>query len=93
MPIWLGTNTIVSTNASRAMGKLIKNTDPHEKCSRRSPPTIGPSPAPPEAIEPQTPIAKPNSRGSLKVTLMIDNVAGIIIDAPTARSTLAATKI
>ena len=42
----LGTSHMVATRPTTAMGTLIKNTDPHEKCERRTPARIGPRATP-----------------------------------------------
>ena len=47
----------------------------------------------PDATEAQTPMAKARSFSSVKVSRMIDNVAGIIIAAPTASTTRHAISI
>ncbi len=48
---WLGTNASASTSATAASGKVIRNTEPHQKCSRSRPESSGPSAeiAPPSA--------------------------------------------
>ena len=74
-------------------GTLIRNTDPHQKCSNRKPPRIGPSAAPTTANDPQTAIAKLRSRSTVKVTRTRASVAGIIAAAPTARNARAAIRI
>ncbi|MNI63233.1 hypothetical protein D3C73_1185910 [compost metagenome] len=81
-----------SGSASSTMGTLIRNTEPHQKCSSSTPPTTGPSAAPPDATDAQMPMATARSRSSAKVRRMMDRVAGIIMAAPTASSTRAAIK-
>lgn len=49
------------------MGTLTKNTEPHQKCSSRTPPSNGPSPPPAAATAAHTPIAKLRSLASGKV--------------------------
>ena len=75
------------------MGTLMRNTDPHQKCSSSTPPTTGPSAAPPEATEAHTPMATARSRSSAKVSRRMDRVAGIIMAAPTASSARAAIRM
>ncbi|MNT50942.1 hypothetical protein D3C72_1878810 [compost metagenome] len=57
------------------------------------PPTTGPSAAPPEATEAQTPMATARSRSSAKVRRRMDKVAGIIMAAPTASNARAAISV
>jgi len=58
-----GNRTMPPTSSTTITGTLIKKTDPHQKCSNSSPPTTGPSGAPAENIEAQTPTAMLRSRG------------------------------
>ncbi|KAG1433819.1 hypothetical protein G6F55_014653 [Rhizopus delemar] len=81
-----------SGSASSTIGTLIRSTEPHQKCSSSTPPTTGPSAAPPEATDAQMPMATARSRASGKVGRMRDRVAGIIMAAPTASSTRAAIR-
>ncbi len=53
-----GTSSGASTSSGTSTGTAMRNTDPHEKCSRRTPPTIGPSAAPAENIDAQMAIAR-----------------------------------
>jgi hypothetical protein len=48
---WPGTNATASSRATTASGRVIKNTDPHQKCWSSAPATSGPSAAmaPPRA--------------------------------------------
>ncbi len=71
------------------MGTLIRNTEPHQKCSSKAPPSNGPTAAPPEAIAAQMPMASASSRGSWNVTRMMAMVAGSMAAPPIASSTRA----
>ena len=57
------------------IGMLIRNTEPHQKCSSRNPPSRGPSATAPPTAAAQIPIALPRSAGG-KITVMIDSVTG-----------------
>ncbi|MNN92070.1 hypothetical protein D3C81_2102850 [compost metagenome] len=70
--------------ATSTIGTLIRNTEPHQKYSSSSPPTTGPSAAPPKATEAQMPIATARSFSSVNARRIMDSVAGIIMAAPTA---------
>jgi len=61
----------------------MRNTDPHQKCSSRKPPAIGPkATAMPDTAD-QMPIAFARSTGSVKRLVMIASVAGKTSAAPT----------
>ena len=64
------------------MGTLIRNTDPHQKWASSRPPTIGPRANPTPLVAAQKPIARCRSRASRNMSVMIDNVEGIISAAP-----------
>ena len=51
-----GTNTRAITSAIPTRGRVIRKTDPHQKCSRRAPATSGPSDAMPPPIADQSAI-------------------------------------
>ena len=59
------------------------NTEPHQKCSSRNPPLIGPSPSPSADTPAQTPIALARSTGSVNTFVMIDSVDGMMNAPPT----------
>ena len=40
---WLGTYITAATIATAASGKVIRKTEPHQKCSNRAPESTGPS--------------------------------------------------
>ena len=63
------------------IGTLIRKTEPHQKVSRRAPPTTGPIATPRPTAPAQTPIALPRSRGS-KTLEMIDRVDGMTAAPP-----------
>ena len=67
------------------IGMLIRNTEPHQKCSSRKPPSSGPSATAPPTAAAQIPIALPRSAGG-KITVMIDSVTGRTDAPPTPMS-------
>ncbi|CAB4931709.1 unannotated protein [freshwater metagenome] len=56
--------------------------EPHQKCSRSNPPTIGPIATATPTIAVQMPIAAARSFGSVNTLTMIASVAGKISAAP-----------
>ena len=56
--------------------------EPHQKCSSRMPPVIGPRPMPSADTPAHTPIALPRSSGSVKTLVMIDSVDGMMNAPP-----------
>jgi hypothetical protein len=65
------------------MGKLMRKTEPHQKCSSMNPPTTGPNAtAIPETAD-HKPIAFARSIGSMNKLVMIARVAGNTNAAPT----------
>ncbi len=81
-----GAKTNVPIKARTTTGTLMRNTEPHQKCDSKRPPTIGPSAAPTTDKLPQTAMARFRSRSSSKVTRISASVAGIMAAAPTARN-------
>jgi hypothetical protein len=82
-----------SGSSSRPTGRLTsisgmftRNTEPHQKCSSRNPPSSGPTAAPTAATALQMPMASARSRRSGKTWRRIDSVAGMIIAPPTPSS-------
>src|SRR4029450_2245634 len=64
------------------IGTFTMNTDPHQKCSRRNPPVIGPMPTPSADTPAQMPMALALSRGLVNTFVMIESVAGMMNAAP-----------
>ena len=62
--------------ASMQIGTLTRNTEPHQKCSTRSPPASGPMATPSPETPAQMPMARPRSRLSWNVLVRIDSVLG-----------------
>ncbi len=60
-------------------GTLIRNTEPHQKCSSRTPPTIGPKAAPAEKADAQMPTATLRARRSGKRPRTSARVAGVSV--------------
>ena len=72
------------------IGRLTRNTDPHQKCSRRNPDAIGPIAAPAPEMPAQMAIALARSRPG-NTFVRIDSVEGMTNAAPTpitARETI-----
>ena len=62
--------------ANAATGRLMKKTDPHQKCSSSQPPVSGPTAPPTPAKAAQIPMARARSCG-LKTLARIESVAGM----------------
>ena len=71
-------------------GTLIRNTEPHQKCSSRKPPSTGPNAAPAENAEAQMPTAMLRSRGCGNRPRISARVAGASV-APATPSRARAT--
>ena len=69
------------------IGTFTMKIEPHQKCSRRMPPVIGPMPIPSADTPAHTPIALPRSRGLVNTFVMIDSVAGMMNAAADAHQT------
>ena len=65
------------------MGTLMRNTEPHQKCSSNKPPTTGPNATAAPDTADHTPIAFARSTGSVNTFVMIASVAGNTSAAPT----------
>jgi hypothetical protein len=78
----VGSRRRPATRVTMTTGTLIRNTACHEKCWRSQPPRTGPNPLLALATAAHTPIARARSRGSGKMVLMSDSVAGMISAAP-----------
>src|SRR3954468_732660 len=65
-----------SSSSSAMTGTPIKNADPHQKRSSRSPPATGPMAAPVEKLVAQTPIANVRSLASENRLLIRASVDG-----------------
>ena len=76
-----GTSTVIAISPAITTGTLMRNTEPHQKCSSSRPPTTGPIATASPTAPAQTPMARPRSRGS-KTLEMIASVAGMIAAAP-----------
>ena len=64
------------------IGTLISSTDPHQKCSRRNPPAIGPRATAAPVTADQMPIAWARSLASVNTFDRIASVVGKIRAAP-----------
>ncbi len=71
-----------STRPTITIGTFTMKIEPHQKCSSRTPPVIGPSPMPSADTPAHTPIALPRSLGSVKTLVMIDSVDGMMNAPP-----------
>ena len=77
-----GTSGMAHATPTAAIGTLIRNTDPHQKCVSNRPPTIGPSAMPTPIVPAHRLIARCRSPPSRNMSVMIDSVEGIISAAP-----------
>src|SRR5829696_7705844 len=77
-----GTSHSPAATALTTNGTLTRNTEPHQKCFRRYPPTTGPNATPSPATPDQIAIALARSRSG-NVFVRIDSVEGMIAAAPT----------
>ncbi|CAM5260716.1 hypothetical protein SCYAM73S_05022 [Streptomyces cyaneofuscatus] len=87
-----GISLMPTTTSTAITGRLIRKTEPHQKCSSRNPPTTGPTAAPADAMAPQIPMARLRSRGSWKRLRIRARVDGIRV-APATPSSARATII
>ncbi len=62
-------------------GTLMRNTAPHQKCARISPPNSGPMAAPAEKLATQMPIANARSCGSRNMLRISESVDGASVAA------------
>lgn len=85
-----GSSLMPTRTRTAITGRLIRKTEPHQKCSSRKPPTTGPTAVPAEAVAPQMPMARLRSRGSWKRLRIRASVAGIRV-APATPSSARAT--
>ena len=77
-----GTKIIVSTTASRQIGRLIQNTDRQLTYSISRPPTVGPRAIEMPTTAPHTPNARARSTRPVKTCEIRDSATGFIIDPP-----------
>ena len=87
-----GSSLMPTTTSTAMTGRLIRKTEPHQKCSSRKPPTTGPTAAPADAAAPQMPTARLRSLGSWKMLRISASVDGIRV-APATPSSARATII
>ncbi len=85
-----GTRSGASTSSGTSTGTAIRNTDPHAKCARRNPPTIGPSADPAENMEAQIAMARRRWSRSVKMLRRSERVEGMSIAPNTPMSARAA---
>src|SRR5215210_1825446 len=76
-----GTSTRPATIAATTIGTFTRNTEPHQKCFRRSPPATGPKATPRPDTPAHAAIAFARSFPE-KTLLRIDSVDGMIAAAP-----------
>ena len=79
-----GTKSWVRTIAAIPIGTLTQKIARQPMPSTRRPPTTGPRARLMPTVAPQTPSARPRSRGSVKVLLMIESATGFSIEPPIA---------
>jgi hypothetical protein len=87
-----GTYNAVPTKPAIAIGRLMRKTDPHQKCASKRPPRMGPSATPMPVVADQIPIARARSRSVVKTFVRIDNVQGMSAAAPTPITARAVVK-
>src|SRR3954452_1530235 len=86
-----GSSTGASTSSRTIAGVLIRNTEPHQKCSSRNPPSTGPMVMPPISTALQNAIAFDRCAGSWNMFRISASVDGIRVAPPmpsTARATI-----
>lgn len=86
-----GISLMPTTTRTAITGRLMRKTEPHQKCSSRNPPTTGPTAAPAEAIAPQMPMARLRSRGSwnrLRIRARVDGIRVAPATPSSARATI-----
>ncbi len=76
-----GTSTAMAITATTTTGTLTRKTEPHQKCSRSSPPVIGPMAMPRPTLPAQRPMALGCSSRS-KTFIRTARVAGMTKAAP-----------
>ena len=76
-----GTRTQPATSAAAMIGRLTRNTEPHQKCSSSRPDASGPSAAPLPEMPAQRAIALARSRAG-NTLVRIDSVDGMTNAAP-----------
>jgi hypothetical protein len=86
-----GTSTGARTSSGSSTGTARRNTDPHQKCWSRNPPTTGPRIPPAEKPVAHTAMAVRRCVASWKMLRSRDRVAGISIDPKRPSSARAAT--
>ena len=86
-----GSKNGTTTNKTTITGIVTRNTDPHQKNSKRDPPTNGPAAMPNENMITQMPIARDRCRESTNMLLIKARVEGIKV-AP-ATPSIARAKI
>ncbi len=72
-----GTSSGAAMSSGMRTGTAMRNTEPHAKCSRRKPPTIGPSADPAENADAQTAMAMRRWSRFWKIDRSSDSVDGI----------------
>ncbi|SKZ34000.1 Uncharacterised protein [Mycobacteroides abscessus subsp. abscessus] len=73
-----------TTSSTAITGTLIKNTDPHQKCSSSRPETIGPTATPPASTAFHAAIALARSASSRKMWRINASVDGMSVAPDTA---------
>ena len=76
-----GTRARMPATPRMTTGTLTRNTDPHQKCSRRKPPRIGPIAMAAPTAPAHRPTARPRSDDG-KITVMMARVTGSTAAAP-----------
>ncbi len=87
-----GSSSGPDTSSSAITGTPRRNTEPHQKCSSMTPPTIGPTAEPPMKAIIHTPIASDRCFGSVNRFPMRPNVDGMSVAPATPSSARAAIR-
>ena len=77
-----GTNRQPRNRAIMTIGTLMRNTDPHQKCSSKNPPVTGPNATAAPDTADHTPMALARSTGSRNTSITMARVAGNTSAAP-----------
>lgn len=77
-----GTNTHCNSSATMTIGTLMRNTEPHQKCSSKKPPVTGPNATAAPDTADHTPIDFARSTGSRNTSMRIASVLGKTSAAP-----------
>ena len=78
-----GTSHRAASKPRRAIGTLMRKTEPHQKWAKSNPPRTGPIATPSPDVPDQMPTARTRSRSPGKTFVRMDKVPGMRAAAPT----------